>query len=453
VKYTKGVVHMAEKTIRLVLATEPFTSRGAAGPRMDEAQEQEDINRAADGLFEIESVTSYAVGAARTGAEEVSAEYAAEQIVRVELDDGGELWLTLERLQELAGQGDDTLILGAETALGRGGAPSRGIGGWIRRVVVPKLRWGKELEDATATAVVRKAIAKIESQLLDKRTGVHRCRFERGQPEPVFEAVGASMPASGKPRLVLLHGTASSTAGSFSGFWSAPHRDTWLEQIERLYDGQVYTLERRTLSESPILHACEVLERLPADQRVHLVSHSHGGLVGEPLCRGRIDGRAEPVAAQDIERYLSAYPGEDADTREARAEIEEELKWLNRLLAEKRPRVDRFVRVGWLSRGTTLAVGRLDVYINLVLSGVQLAGAKLLGPKAASFIGTLRSLAIAVARKRFDDRLSIGRIGRMNAVFPSGPRSDAWETKGHAPANTPKPCPISVLAIEAASVP
>jgi tetratricopeptide (TPR) repeat protein len=117
-----------------------------------------------------------------------------------------------------------------------------------------------------------------------------------------------------------------------------------------------------------------------------------------------------------MERYFSAYPGDDADTREAREAIGEELKQLNNLLAGKRPRVERFVRVGCPSRGTTLAAGRLDVYINLLLSGVQLVGAKLLGPKGAAFIGSLRSLAIAVARKRFDDGLLPG----IKAMVPDG---------------------------------
>jgi hypothetical protein len=407
---------MASKTIRLVVSTEPSAGRGAVGPRVDEVREQKAINQAADGLFVIESVAAYAVGAARAGAEEITAEYPADQIVHVELADGGELWLTLERLQELTGQQEDTLVLGAETALGRGGAPARGIGRWIRRLVIPRLRWGKELEDATATAVVRKAIAKVESQLLENRTGVHRCRFDRGRAEPVFESVDAPLPASAKPILVLLHGTASSTVGSFSGLWTDAHRNTWLEQIERLYDGRVYTLEHRTLSESPIRNACELLERLPFDQPLHLLSHSRGGLVGELLCRGRVEGRAAPITDAEMERYFTAYPGDDADTREAREEIAEELKALNALLAGKRPRVERFVRVGCPSRGTTLAAGRLDVYLNLVLSGVQLAGAKLLGPKGAAFVGALRSLAIAIARKRFDDGLLPG----IKAMVPDG---------------------------------
>lgn len=407
---------MASKTIRLVMATEPLVSRGEAGSRADEVREQEAINQAADGLFVIESVSAHAVGAARAEGAEISAEYPADQIVQVELADGGELWLTLERLQELTGQGDDTLILGAETALGRGGAPARGIGRWIRRLVIPRLRWGKELEDATAIAVVRKAIAKVESQLLENRTGVHRCRFERGPAEPVFESVDEPIPASGKPILVLLHGTASSTVGSFNGLWSDAHRNTWLEQIERLYDGRVYTLEHRTLSESPIHNACELLERLPLDQPLHLISHSRGGLVGELLCRGRVEGRAVPITDTEMERYFTAYPGEDADTREAREAIAAELQRLNGLLAGKRPRVERFVRVGCPSRGTTLAAGRLDVYLNLILSGVQLAGAKVLGPKGAAFVGALRSLAIAVARKRFDDGLLPG----IKAMVPDG---------------------------------
>lgn len=415
---------MPANTVRLILSTRPGASRGAAAPRAASVAEQQAINRAAGGLFEIEAVETHELGAARAGGEELSVEYDADQIVRVELDDGGELWLTLERLQELTGQRESQLVLGSDTPLAQRAVPSRGIGRWLRRLSIVKVLWGDELRDAAAVTAVTQAIATIEGQLLEGRTGLYRCEFNADRDAPVFETVPGEIARSKQPILILLHGTASSTRGSFSGLWrtgtehpsTRQRADSWQKLIAELYDEQVFALEHCTLSESPIRNACVVLEHLPADQPVHLISHSRGGLVGELLCRGRLQDRAEPVTAEDIERYLSAYPGQDAATDAARAQIEDELQRLNALLIAKRPRVARFVRVGCPARGTTLAANRLDVYINLVLSGVQLIGSKLLGPAAGAFVGALKSLAIAIARKRFDDALLPG----IKAMVPDG---------------------------------
>ncbi|MCU7937209.1 MAG: CHAT domain-containing protein [Candidatus Thiodiazotropha sp. (ex Dulcina madagascariensis)] len=402
------------KTIKLLLRTETTGPRGLARGQAEAADEQRQINEASVGLFSIDAITTHTIGAARARGEEVSAEYASDKIVRVELADGGQLWLTLERLQELAGQSGDRLSIATDTSLGRGGELSRGMTEWIRRISLVDIAWGDELRDAAAVTVVKRAITKIESGLIEGRTGVYHCLFNTGEPE--FHPLPSGIAASDRPILVLLHGTASSTVGSFGALWGGAHRKLWLESVRGLYDERVYALEHCTLSESPIRNACVLLEQLPDNQPIHLLSHSRGGLVGELLCRGGIIDRAAPITHEDVERYLSAYPGGDSDTLEARRDIKEELEKLNRLLVEKRPRVERFVRVACPARGTTLAAKRFDVYLNLLLSGLQMAGTEFLGPLAGKFIGAMKGLAITVAHKRFDDTLLPG----IKAMMPDG---------------------------------
>lgn len=413
---------MPAKTVRLILSTRPGADRGVAARGRESVAEQQSINDAAGGLFKIESVATHDLGTARAGGEALSADYAPDQIVRVELDDGGELWLTLGRLQELTGQREGPLVLGSDTPLTQRGAASRGR--WLRRLSIVKVVWGDELRNAAAITAVTRAIATIEGQLLEGRTGLYRCEFAASGDAPAFEAVQGQIARSrDKPILILLHGTASSTRGSFSGLWRERHerssvspRGTWQQLISELYAGRVFALEHCTLSESPILNACTVLEHLPKDQPVHLISHSRGGLIGELLCRARLENRAEPVSRDDIDRYLSAYPEQDRATVAARARIEVELQRLNQLLITRHPRVECFVRAGCPARGTTLAANRLDVYINLLLSAVQLVGTQFLGPAAGAFVGALKSLAIAIARKRFDDGLLPG----IKAMVPDG---------------------------------
>ena len=44
-----------------------------------------------------------------------------------------------------------------------------------------------------------------------------------------------------------------------------------------------------------------MLEKLPADATLHLVSHSRGGLIGELLCRAFIQGREEPFVTLSLQ--------------------------------------------------------------------------------------------------------------------------------------------------------
>ena len=90
-----------------------------------------------------------------------------------------------------------------------------------------------------------------------------------------------------RPMLVFIHGTGSSTLGSFgdlqrtdSAFWAA---------LKAVYPDGVYGFEHRSLSESPIQNALQLVEALPKGARVSLVTHSRGGLVGDLLCLSDID--------------------------------------------------------------------------------------------------------------------------------------------------------------------
>lgn len=113
------------------------------------------------------------------------------------------------------------------------------------------------------------------------------------------------------------------------------------------YGERIFALEHKTLSLSPIDNACDVLETLPENAILHLVSHSRGGLIGELLCRGQLVARDEAFAAEEIALL------ETAGQRE-------QIARLGKLLQAKRPKVERFVRVACPARGTILASERLD---------------------------------------------------------------------------------------------
>lgn len=102
-----------------------------------------------------------------------------------------------------------------------------------------------------------------------------------GQDDPVpadLSGVGERTPV-----LVFLHGTASSTRGSFGAFLSREAEPEW-KALTTLFGQHIYGFEHRTMSRSPIENALALATALPARARLSLVSHSRGGLVGDLLC-------------------------------------------------------------------------------------------------------------------------------------------------------------------------
>lgn len=175
------------------------------------------------------------------------------------------------------------------------------------------------------------------------------------------------------PTLVFIHGTASSTEGSFGGLWEAPGANRVLNienpgarinELFKHYDGRVLAFEHRSLSESPIANALALVEQLEqklpkSGAELHLVSHSRGGLIGELLCRCMRSG-GTPFDAADLGVFAE-------DNRKGDRAL---LKELSGRLAKRKYNIGRFVRVACPAGGTLLADGRLDRYVNVLVNAV-----------------------------------------------------------------------------------
>jgi hypothetical protein len=252
---------------------------------------------------------------------------------------------------------------------------SRGVGEWV-------IKGLKVFGIDIAGTITDFVAAHVEGGLVPG-PGLYRCTA--GAPADWTPVAGA-LEGSG-PVLVFLHGTASSTDGSFGALWEggpAAHIRTLLEH----YHGRVLALQHRTLTESPIqnaLAAAETLAKiLPKDSELHLVSHSRGGMVGELLARsGRVSGA--PFGEDDTKLFA------DAHQRDVEA-----LEKLNAVLVASRLRVTRFVRVACPARGTTLADGRLDRYFSVLTSIVG----QIPGLKGNPIYDGLRALLAGVLKKR-----------------------------------------------------
>ncbi|WP_068809170.1 CHAT domain-containing protein [Thauera phenolivorans] len=308
-------------------------------------------------------------------------EVAADEVVRIELDNGFVLWSRADAMvrehgrRSLARDGGEAWEFDAlrPSAAGRAEADERGLLGLGIRLLD---FFGVSLEEAAA-----KNLAKWfeEKQLAPHKPGLYRCRLD-GDFALSPLAADAALPAD-KPLLIFLHGTASSCEGSFGKLWSADNR-AGREARGRLhgdYETRAFAFEHRSLSESPIANALALVQRLPAGAELHLVSHSRGGLVGELLCLGQCERVLELLdeltlktlfaADRTIAEQLGLFPlaPEDETARDAaydgdRAALAELLE----LLVARRLRVTRFVRVACPARGTTLASGRLDRWLSML---------------------------------------------------------------------------------------
>ncbi len=201
-------------------------------------------------------------------------------------------------------------------------------------------------------------------------------------------------PEAGAPTLVLVHGTFVDTASSFGKWWR--NHSGLVAQLFKFYGNRVYALDHGTVMRSPIDNALTLARTLPAGARLHLVTHSRGGLVAEVLARA-----AHGVSDAD----LALFKG--ADYQKHRAGLIE----LAQLLQSRKVVVERIVRVACPAYGTLLASNRLDAYLSVLAWLIERAGLPLL-PELVRF-------ADAVARERTDPQSlpGIEAMRRSSAVI------------------------------------
>ena len=181
--------------------------------------------------------------------------------------------------------------------------------------------------------------------------------------------------------LLLLHGTISSTDGSFKGM----EGETW-NFIHNYYDN-IITLEHYTLSLNPIHNAIDVLSLLPEDCTIDILSHSRGGLIGDILSRSDTRNNIIGFSKEDI----LALKKDDEN-------IEKFLTEFNDLAKRKRLTIEKFIRVACPANGTTLLSDRLDHFLNCLLRSIGLA----FGGKLNLLYKVVKELLLDVVSNRMD---------------------------------------------------
>lgn len=324
----------------------------------------------------------------------VSLEAEDGDLVEVELENGAVFWTSMGQLREdvrgpLARSGGEEDWLPTHYGAGRG--LERGPVGQLIKAL-------KILDVDVAEGAAKLAARKIEAQLAGP-PGLYRI-------DPGGELHPDRLPSGSQPALVFIHGTASSTRGAYGDLFLAENALAW-KKLQETYPGRIFAFEHRTLTESPAQNAILFLETagegpLPP---LHLVSHSRGGLVGDLLALGEV---ANPFSRNLLDAFGIGLEPERDDQVRARRQLERKyFERLNELLVARRPQVARFVRVASPSGGTSMASGRLDIYLSLLF--VLLSRVPLFGP----FLGALGDLLAAVAKERKDPSVLPGLEAQM----------------------------------------
>jgi pimeloyl-ACP methyl ester carboxylesterase/tetratricopeptide (TPR) repeat protein len=277
----------------------------------------------------------------------------------------------------------------------RGGEPSAAARGGTRSTIGDVLLSGVDLitdliTDKAAEFAASEVVRRVDGQV---DPGVYALTPDalpqlKDNVKPETEVPAGQ---NGGPLLVLVHGTFSNTSGTFSKLWT--QHPQHVRSLFKRYDGRVYALDHPTLGVSPIGNALTLARVLAKDARLHLVTHSRGGLVAEVLAR-------VCASASDA---VTAF-GKDADVSQR-----EELESLVALVKEKGIRVDRIVRVACPARGTILASKRLDAYVSVFKWTLELAGIPV-APFLVDFLGQ-------VAKRRADP----GQLPGLAAQIPNSP--------------------------------
>jgi hypothetical protein len=242
-----------------------------------------------------DSVTVTAQRAQRESEARITA-VPGEDIVIVQIAGGPELWLHPESARELLlSQQDPLMVRGAaEAPLAPGEirvparlqcrleevVPTRGttrglLGDVLVRAIQVITGIGQdEAADFVASKVVHAFDCQVDPGVY--RLEPHKLESLKGRPQ-------SRIAASDQASLVLIHGTFSQTAGTLEKLWK--EHPQLVSLLFEKFHNRIYALDHPTLGASPIANAITLAEAAPEGARLHLLTHSRGGLVADVLAR------------------------------------------------------------------------------------------------------------------------------------------------------------------------
>lgn len=329
-----------------------------------------------DNSLKVTAKHTFAFASARdAGSEKTVEDIKDDDVMLLEFEDGIRLWTRVDQFEkdfpDAKARGADAGTLEIPKQLNIGDS-NRGVSEWVLKSL--------NIFDVDPVSKAATSIAKLVEKQLQQEPGIFQCISDSSSGNDNQSSLKLLKPTEtldgSKPVLLFLHGTASSSAGSFSELWtqaSASH----LKRLQAYFGKHIYAFDHRTLSETPIKNVIDLLKDLEklTDKatkplQIHLVSHSRGGLVGELLARLDVDINEQPISDQEIDQYSKTGNEYKQQVRH--------LKELNKLLNIKftsgsskglrKYTIHRFVRTACPARGTLLASERMDRWLSITMN-------------------------------------------------------------------------------------
>ena len=240
---------------------------------------------------------------------------------------------------------------------------------------------------------VKELAADLEKKQLENKSGLFRL-------DASFRFFKELPPDNNKPFLLFLHGTNSSTGGSFGELAGT---ELW-KYIHQTYAQNVLAFQHETLTKSPLKNVLDLVKELPANAALHLISHSRGGLVGDTLSRFCVDNENNAGFSEDEINFLK---------KENRDDDIKNIKAISDVFKTKNIAVQKFIRVACPASGTTLASDRLDHFFNIAFNLIGIAVA---GP-ANPVYGAFKNLIASVV----DCKEDVTVLPGLEAMNPDSP--------------------------------
>lgn len=218
------------------------------------------------------------------------------------------------------------------------------------------------------------------------------------------------------PLLVFIHGTGSSTTGSFGDLRGvAPEVRLEWDRLEARYGERIYGFEHRTFSESPIENALLLARTLPAEAQIDLVTHSRGGIIGDLLGVDWSDVDRSKQLIDGYRRFRTPDNADAEDLDQADARDQRDLLALATELRAKRFSIRRYVRVAAPVNGTLLAGSNLDLFLSSLLTLVGVVTTL----QASPYYLALRRIVLEIVRNRAD----ANRVPGLESMLPGSAAS------------------------------
>lgn len=376
-----------------------------------------------DSAIKVKAKYEVSITSARdAGEEETLTDIKDDDVMLLEFEDGIFVWTRVDQFEEdfpeskSRGGDANTLEIPRQLQLGD---HNRGVSEWLLKSL--------KIFDIDPVSKTATSIGKMVEKGLDRPPGLYRCTTNPNPGKDAKHLLKLEVPEEkldgSKPMLLFIHGTASSSSGSFGDLWStSPNKH--LIRLQRYFGKHIYALEHRTLTESPIKNAIDLVKELhaltdksdsPKPLQIHLASHSRGGLVAELLARVDVGKDEKPIPDKEIKQYAMA----GTDYKKQVEQLKELCKLLNARIerggskGERKFSIYRFVRTACPARGTTLASGRLDRWLSVILNVIGTI--PLL--KTSSVYDALSSFTLAVVKERTEPK----ELPGLEAQMPTSP--------------------------------